>query len=254
MKIISLVVIVSYCIPLYSIVVIGHRGASGHCIENTLSSFERAIECNADMIEFDVRKCASGELIVFHDAQVDRLTAGNGYVALKTLSELKQLKVLGVEQIPTVAEVFDYVDRRVKLYIELKSPAIACDILRMIEYYVQNKQWCYDDFLIASFDHTQLQEIKALNDRIIIVALMYGIPVSFGASATDVNADVVGLDSEFITKAFVDDIHDRGMLVYVYTINDRDDLIRLLGYGVDGIITDYPDYIRDLLLLNCELL
>lgn len=248
MKIISLIIGLVYSVSLYSIVVVGHRGSSGYAPENTLSSFARALEDNVDMIEFDVRKCASGELVVFHNAKVDQLTEGNGYIALKTLDELKTLKVLGTEYIPTVAEVIDFIDHRVKLYIELKSADIAHDMLRMIEYYVQHKGWSYNDFLIASFDHVQLQAIKILNDQIAIVALMYGIPINLGACVSDINADIVSLDSEFITKTFVDDIHNRGMLVYVYTVNDVDDLIRVVNYGVDGIITDYPDYIRALLL------
>jgi len=229
--------------PLYPIVIVGHRGACGYAPENTLSSFAKAIECDVDMIEFDVRQCASGELIVFHDAKVDYLTNGHGYISEKTFDELRQLKVLGNEVIPTLSDVFDFVDRRVKLYIELKSPGIVQDILEIIEYYVHHKKWCYDDFLIASFDHVQLQEIKIANNQIILAALMYGIPISFGACASEITADIVCLDAEFITQRFVDDIHNRGMLAYVYTVNDKETYVRVIGYGVDGIITDYPGVI-----------
>jgi glycerophosphoryl diester phosphodiesterase len=249
MQKISLLIVLTHFVSLYSIVVIGHRGACGYAPENTLASFAKAIECHVDMIEYDVRRCASGELVVFHDAKVDRLTNGSGYVAQKTLDELKQLRILGEESIPTLTEVFDFIDRRVKLYIELKSAAIVRDVLDIIELYVHNKQWHYDDFLIASFDHIQLRESKIANSLIPVAALLYGIPVSFGACVADVTAQVVCLDVEFITQEFVDDIHSRGMLVYVYTVNDYENLIRLTNYGVDGIITDYPDYVRNFLSL-----
>lgn len=232
-----------YSSVIHAVIVIGHRGAAGCAPENTLSSFAHAIECNVDMIEFDVLKCSSGELVVFHDVKVDRLTDGYGYVASKTLAELKKLSVLGCEQIPTLIEVVDFVDHRVKLYIELKSADIADDILEFIEYCVKQKQWRYDDFLIASFDHVQLHTIKAANSLISVAALMCGIPLKLGSCAEDINAQVMVLDVEFINQCFVDDIHSRGMLVYVYTVNDRDDVARLLSYGVDGIITDYPHYI-----------
>jgi glycerophosphoryl diester phosphodiesterase len=232
------------CISLYGVTIVGHRGACGYKAENTLPSFAKAIECGADMIEFDVWRCLSGELVIFHDRELDRLTDGTGRVELKTLNELKQLIVLGTEHIPTLTELFDFVDRRVKLYIELKGSDLAEDVVHIIEDYVSKKQWHYDDFLVAAFDHTQLQTVKMCNNAIAIAALIYGIPVGFGAFASDVEAQVAVLDAELCTKRFVDDIHNRGILVYVYTVNNVDDAARLVGYGVDGIVTDYPDYIR----------
>jgi len=243
-----LIIIMSLLCPLslYPIKIIGHRGACGYAPENTLSSFAKAIGCNVDMVEFDVRRCASGELVVFHDAKIDRITDGCGYVALQTLHELKQLRILESETIPTLQEVLDFIDHRVKVYIELKDLNIVYDVLQMIDYFVHCKQWHYDDFLIASFDHTQLQAVKMVNKNIAVAVLTYGIPVHFGACAAEINAEIVCLDMEFITQEFVHDIHSRGMLVYVYTVNDSEDLIRILGYKVDGIITDYPDYVRTL--------
>lgn len=243
MKKIIIGIVFLYSIIAQAVVIVGHRGACGYEPENTLSSFARAIECGVDMIEFDVWKCASGELVVFHDAKVDRLTDGHGSIALKTLNELKRLTVLGCEQIPTLTELFDFVDRRVKLYIELKGADIAQDVLQVIEHYVKHKQWQYDDFLVASFDHIQLQSIRAANRLIPIAALIYGIPVNLGACAADINAQVMVLSVDFINQHFVEDVHSRGMLVYVYTVNDSDDCVSLMGYGIDGIITDYPCYV-----------
>ena len=230
------------CISLRSVTIIGHRGACGYAPENTLASFAKAIECGADMVEFDVWRCLSGELVVFHDKEVERVTNGTGCVEAQTLDELKQLFVLGTERIPTLTEVFDFVDRRVKLYIELKGSDLAEDVVRMIEQYVTHKRWQYDDFLVAAFDHTQLQEVKMRNSVIAVAPLIAGIPVKLGSFASDVDAAVAVLDAEFCTRRFVDDIHNRGILVYVYTVNSVDDAARLVAYGVDGIVTDYPDY------------
>lgn len=250
MKKILLGIIFLHSTIMQACIVIGHRGAAGYAPENTLTSFARAIECGVDMIEFDVWKCASGELVVFHDEKVNRLTNGDGDISSKTLDELKKLTVLGYERIPTLLEVFDFVDRRVKLFIELKGPDIAYDILEVIEYYVHHKQWHYDDFVVASFDHVQLHAIKAANSSITIAALIYGIPVQLALCAEEINANIVGLGVDFINQRFVDDIHSRGMFVYVYTVNDADDLARLMGYGVDGIITDYPNGI--VYFLDCN--
>lgn len=221
-------------------ILIGHRGAAGYAPENSLSAFAIAMECGVDMVEFDVWKCASGELVVFHDAKLERLTDGYGSITSHTLEELKKLTVLGCETIPTLIEVLDFIDRRVKVYIEIKDAHIAYDVLKVIEYYVEYKQWQYEDFLVASFDHMQLYEIKAANRLVPIAALVYGIPFNFSACIRAINADIVCLTIDFMSQEFVNDIHDHGMLVYVYIINDSDDMIRVVNYGVDGIITDYP--------------
>ena len=228
---------------LQSITIIGHRGAAGCAPENTLSSFAVAIAAGVDIIEFDVWKCASDELMVFHDAILDRITNGTGRLQAKTLHELKKLRVLEYETIPTLIEVLDFVDRRVKVYIELKDEYSAHDVVQLIEYYIQNKGWEYADFIVASFDHWQLREVKHINKNISVAALFYGIPITLAASASEISASITCVDAEFITQRFVDDIHNRSMLAYVFTVNDADTLIHILHYGIDGIITDYPHYI-----------
>ena len=244
MKVLSLIACLLYGVPMNSITIVGHRGACGYAPENTLSSFKKAIECNVDMIEFDVRKCASGELVVFHDAKVDRITDGEGYIASKSLQELKQLKVLGAETMVTLCEALDFIDRRVKIYIELKDLCIVDEVLGIIEHYVNCKQWKYSEFIVGSYDHTQLCTIRTAKKEIFVAALLYGIPIGFGSCGADSNAHIICLDSEFITQQLVDDIHQRDMLVYVYTVNDEYQLLRVLAYGIDGIITDFPDDIR----------
>ena len=84
---------------------IGHRGAKGHVAENTLASIQKAMELGADGIEIDVFRCFSGEIVVFHDKTLNKLTNGTGYIEKNTLSELKELKILGsTHSIPTLEE------------------------------------------------------------------------------------------------------------------------------------------------------
>ena len=112
---------------------IGHRGACVYEPENTLRSFARALELGADMIEFDVHVCASGEAVVIHDAALKRTTNGLGYVKDKTLEELKTLDAGKGEKIPVLEEVFDLVNKRAGLNIELKSenaPVKVCSVIR----------------------------------------------------------------------------------------------------------------------------
>jgi len=103
---------------------IGHRGAMGYQPENTLISFEKAIQLGVDMIEMDVEKCKTGELIIIHDQKVDRTTNGEGYVADFSFEEIKKLDAGNGEKIPTVQEVLNLVKNRVKINLELKNPDV----------------------------------------------------------------------------------------------------------------------------------
>ncbi len=221
---------------------IGHRGAWGYEPENTLRSFERAIvACGVDMIELDVQLCKSGELIVIHDKKVDRTTNGTGYVADKTLQELKQLDAGKGEQIPTLREVFECVNRRVKIDIELKGPGTVEPVIALIEEYVQQRGWQYDDFIVTAFDHYKLKELLDLAPHIPVGALLEGIPLDHGAFAHNMNVPVIGASKNHIDQAYVDAIHASGMKVVVFTADDPDDIADMKALGVDGIISNYPD-------------
>ncbi len=225
----------------HMIIKIGHRGAMGYAPENTLKSFKKALELNVDAVELDVYVCKSGELVVLHDNKVDRTTNGKGYIAEKTLDELKTLDAGGGEKIPLLSEVFDIIDKQVKINIELKGISTAKPVYELIENYVKNKSWKYDDFIISSFNHYELKKFKELNPNIKIGALIAGIPIGFAEFAKKINADSVNLCIEFINQEFVDDAHKRGLKVYVQTVNDLDDIKRMKNLNVDGIFSNFPD-------------
>lgn len=220
---------------------IGHRGALGYAPENTLKSFQKALKLNVDAVELDIYVCKTGELVVIHDDKVDRTTNGNGYVIEKTFEELRSLDAGDGEKIPTLEEVLDLIDKKVRVNIELKGVGTAKPVYELIENYVKNKDWKYDDFLISSFNHYELSEFNELNPEIEIGALLTGIPIGFAEFAEKVNASYVNPCIEFINKEFVDDIHYRGMKVFVWTVNDLDDIKRMKDLGVDGIFSNFPD-------------
>ncbi len=149
---------------------IGHRGACAYAPENTLASFAKALELGVDMVELDVFCCRSGELVVIHDESVDRTTNGKGLVAEMDYDALCRLDAGCGEKIPLLSEVFDLVDRRTKINIELKGEAVASSVVILIEKYVREKGWHYDDFLVSSFDHSQLQDVRSINEELKIGA------------------------------------------------------------------------------------
>lgn len=234
----------AFIFPVSATVIIGHRGACGYKVENTLTSFLHAITYGVDIVELDVFRCASGELVVFHDAKVDYITDGTGYIYHKTFDQIKMLNLAEQEKIPQLSEVFDIVNRQAKICIELKGFGAAYSTVQLIEHYVHTKDWQYSDFLVAAFDHIQLLEVKTYNSSIATVALICGIPVMFGQYAVDARADIASVYTDAISQEFIDDIHKRGLLVHVYTVNDYDDIKTMLMLGVDGIVTDYPDRVK----------
>ena len=220
---------------------IGHRGAMGYAPENTLKSFRKALELNVEAVELDVYVCKSGELVVIHDDKVSKTTNGKGRVVEKTLKELQKLNAGDSEKIPTLVEVLDVIHRKAIVNIELKGDGTVKPVVEIIKNYINNKSWEYDDFIVSSFDHYKLKELKNLNPKIKIGAGIMGIPINFTKFAKDMNANYVEPCIDFVNKEFVDDAHKRGLKVHVWTANDPRDIKRAKNLGVDGIFSDFPD-------------
>ncbi len=111
---------------------VGHRGARAYAPENTLASFKKAIEIGVDAIELDVRKTKDNQLVVIHDADVKRTTDGEGLVSELTLGQIKDFSAEGSEKIPTLEEALDFLDKKVKVLIELKEAGIEEQVLSIV--------------------------------------------------------------------------------------------------------------------------
>lgn len=222
---------------------IAHRGAMGYEPENTLLSFQKAIELNADMIEMDVYRCKTGELVVIHDYTLDRTTNGSGYVWDYTYEEIKRLRTGKDQTIPGLDEVLENLGN-IKINLELKDEAIAEQVYNTITRYVKQGKWAYDDFLISSFNHCLLLDfLKVMknNPGIKICPLILGIPLGLAEFAEKLNAYSIHISTEFVNTAIVEDAHQRGMKIFVFVVNDQRELKRIRSLGVDGIFTNYPD-------------
>ena len=222
---------------------IGHRGARGYEPENTILSFKKALELNVDMVEFDVCRCRSGEIVLFHDKRVDVVTSDTGYVADKTLDELRSYDIGKGQRVLTLEDALNFIDKKVKVNIELKGEDIAAEVYTIIEKYVRKKGWSWDDFLISSFNHYELKEFGRRTGKVKIGAIIAGIPIGYAECAVRVNAYSLHPSKEFINQALVDDAHGRGLKVFVYTPNAPQDIEMMKKLGVDGIFSDYPDRI-----------
>ena len=221
--------------------IIGHRGSAGTTPENTLASFEEAIRAAVKMIELDVHRCATGELVVVHDEKVNRTTNGKGRVDKKSLSELQQLDAGEGESIPTLRQVLHLVRRRVKVNIELKGPAVAEAVFHLLEEFKRLHGWKTGDFCISSFDHNQLLQFRQFDAATPVGILYSRQPKGFSTlaqklKASSVNIPVVAAKAETIRK-----IHAENLEVWVYTVNRVSDFQRLKKLGADAVFTNFPE-------------
>ena len=216
---------------------IAHRGASAYEPENTLRSFERAIELNTDMIEFDVRYSLDRHLVVVHDSKVDRTTDGTGLVSLKTLSELKELDAGKGEQIPTVDEVLELGIGRTKFVIELKDNGVEAEVVDIV-----NKYDLLEDVFIVSFKPKRLKMIKHLEPKLRTGLILFASLNPIGL-AKNCGADVVAPFRWFISKGFVDRARNNGLYTFTWTVDETSKAHNLRQIGVNGIVTNKPDII-----------
>jgi len=225
------------------LLIIGHRGAKGHAPENTLISFQKALDLGVDGMELDVHLSADNQIMVIHDETVNRTTNGDGFVNQLSLQELKSLQIADEHQIPTLAEVLDLVDRKIFINIELKGKDTAKPILALIEKYIATKNWNYNSFLISSFDWNALQEVHQLNPKIALGVLTEtDVDLAIGF-AQFINAKSIHPYFHLLDKENTMLMQQKGFQVFPWTVNEPEDIQKIKSYTVNGIITDFPDRI-----------
>jgi glycerophosphoryl diester phosphodiesterase len=216
---------------------IGHRGAKGHVAENTLASFQKAIDLGVEGIELDVHLSLDGKVMVIHDDTIDRTTPGNGLVKDFSAKELKQF------DIPTLESVFELATKKCFINIELKTFETADKVVELIERYVSENHWKYDEFIVSSFDWNALQQVRFQNENIRIGVLTntnLDLAVAF---AKFIKAYSVHPYYHLLSKENVIQMQSKNFKVYPWTINEQEDIIFVKSLNVDGIITDFPDRI-----------
>lgn len=220
---------------------IGHRGACGYEPENTIASFRKAMELNVDMVELDVRICRSGEIVVIHDETIGRTTGENGFIGEMDSSVVRTLDAGKGECVPLLEEVFNLVNRNIRINIELKEPGTAVPVNNLITRYVKDKGWSLDDFLISSFHHEELLTFRKINSDIDISVLFLRMPKNYYDYAERVNAYSINCYKGITTTEFIDDAHARGLKYFVFTVNRPETIEEMKKMGVDGIISNFPD-------------
>ncbi|MGJ9458048.1 glycerophosphodiester phosphodiesterase [Oceanobacillus sp. CF4.6] len=235
---------------------VAHRGASGHAPENTIVAFDKAVEMKADYIEIDVQMTQDGKLVAIHDTTVDRTTNGTGSVGDYTLDEIQQLDAgswfgeeFAGEQIPTFEEIIDRYQGKIGILIELKSPALypgieekVAEVLMQRNMHKPNN----DKIIIQSFNHESVQRSKELLPNIshgVLAGLTWADVTDEQLAQFAAYADFFNPNMNIVTDELVDRVHTTGMMIYPYTVRAQEQADNLFQLGVDGIITDFPEYV-----------
>ena len=257
------------------VLVLGHRGASGHAPEHTLASYDLAIAMGADYIEQDLQLTKDGVLVVLHDPTLDRTARGprgncTGLVIEKTLEQLRTCEVgswfnqaypqyaraeyAGLP-IPTLEEVFARYRHRVNYYIETKNPEEAPGMEEALvalldRYNLRGSAERRDQVLVQSFSQASLVKLHALAPDMPLIQLVPNI----GSAAIRARLDAVreyavgiGPSKGAVDQALVDAAHARCLDVHPYTINETAEMQKFLALGVDGMFTNFPDRLNALL-------
>lgn len=244
--------------------IIAHRGASGSAPENTLSSFKKALEIGVDYVELDIHLSKDGEVMVIHDATLDRTTNGTGAVQDKTLAELQQLDAgswygdaFKNEPLPTLRQVMELVNGRTKILIEIKSPSkglyagIEQKTLDLIKEY-NAYSWCE----MQSFHPEVVENWLAIDTQVTVYQLIVGAMVGLSyddqvrwGNGIGKNGRVAGINpsKKFARAKYIKKLHNQGYVCFVWTVNETEDMQTLMRKGVDGIITNYPEKLKKLI-------
>ncbi|RQM63761.1 glycerophosphodiester phosphodiesterase [Aeromonas hydrophila] len=220
--------------------IIAHRGASGLAPENTLKAIRLALALGAQAIEIDVQ-LADGELWVFHDRRLERCTDGSGVLTAQSRAYLASLDAGEGEGIPTLWQVMEAIAGQAELHIELKGSQTADEVARLTRRAEAELGFGPTQWVVSSFHHPELARFAALRPDIRLGALTSTIPLSLAKFAAELGAWSLNCDVDFVDQALVQDAHDRGLKVLVYTVDEPADQAMLAAIGVDGIFTNRPD-------------
>ncbi|WDD99509.1 glycerophosphodiester phosphodiesterase [Thalassomonas actiniarum] len=235
--------------------IFAHRGASAAFPENTLLAFEQAIVQGADGIELDVQYHPDGELIVLHDSHLDITTNGQGAYDELGLTELARLDAGNQQKIPTLAQALAQINGRCAVNIELKDAGVAPGRLaaitgllkQQLEQAIVKENYTWSHFIISSFNHHLLAAVKQKYPKIKTAALIASCPLTYSEFTRALDVCQLNVSIDCLNAALVNDAHDRGLTVGVYTVDRQQDIRRCYALGVDVIFSNAPDKSRDYL-------
>lgn len=179
--------------------------------------------------------------MVFHDKKLDRLSNAGGLIEDYDFFTLKKVILEGNHKIPTLQDVLKLIDGKVPLNIELKGANTADRVNFILDYYIREKGWKMEDFLISSFNWEELKSMRSINPEISIAVLTEDDPLQALSIAKELGAVAINPYYKNVNSEIVKTIHDEGYKVYVWTVNEKEDIANMRKFRVDGIFTNFPE-------------
>lgn len=236
---------------------IAHRGASGDYPENSLLAFEKAVEMGCDVIELDLQLTKDGVVVVFHDEKLDRITDGSGLLVDYNYSQLSKLEILdnnenrkyAKQRIITLEELLErFKNQDIVLNLELKNNIVhypglekkVCDLLKKYDF--------VDKSLISSFNHYSLIKVNQICPELDLGIIYLAALYKAEKYADSLPCKIKSLHPLFTTldQDVVANIKNAGYKIYAYTINEEKHIKYMFDLEIDGIITDYPDKLKNI--------
>jgi glycerophosphoryl diester phosphodiesterase len=225
--------------------VISHAACGGHAPENTLAGIRKAIELGAEAIEIDVQASEDGVPVLMHDLTVDRTTNGKGGVAVLSLKRLRELDA-GGERVPTLAEVLGLTKGRVLLVMEIKAPGIEQHIARVV-----HQARALDDVMAWSFFPKALEGMRREEPSMPCALLVAGESITrwhkMRSRALKLGVQGVSMFCTIIDERVVEDCRRSALSLYAWTPDGKREMARLAKLGVDGICSNFPDKVVEVL-------
>lgn len=234
---------------------IGHRGAGGIAPENTRAAIEQAISAGAQWVEIDVQETVDGEVVVIHDSDLMKMAGVDLKVWDATVDEITAVDIgssfdpkFHDERVPTLREILDLCKGRIGIIIELKSyghgQMLEQRVIDLVE-----ASGSVDEVQCMSLKAGVVAQLKKLRPDW-RVGLLLSLAVG---DVRSIDADFLAVNARFATSRMVQKVHEAHKLLYAWTLNDPVSISRMVGRGVDGVITDYPDMAKNVLVQRAEL-
>ena len=228
-----------------------HRGASGLVPENTTAAIVKAMELGSDFSEIDVQETADGIIVLMHDDSLQRTTGIEAGMWEKTFEELKNLEAgawfadeFKGEPIPTLKSIIETVRGIMKLNIELKMNGHQKLLTEKVVKIVEEENFI-NNCILTSFDFSEVKKIKQLNKTIKSGYIFSKMPEN--EDVFTANVDLLSVNKKLVTEEFVQKAHANNKQVHVWTVNKPEDMRNLIELGVDNIITNYPNILKEVL-------
>ena len=227
---------------------IAHRGASGNAPENTLAAFKKALEIGVDAVELDLHGTADGEIVVIHDASLDRTTDRQGHIneiRLETIRDADAGGWFGAEfagePVPTLTEALACIGKETIAVLEIKDPLIAEAVVAKI-----HETGTLDTTVVISFHTPVVQTLRTLEPRIATGWLIgshdkHISPIALCQQLGVLGSSLLNVNHELITAEFAYEIRRRGIALWCWTVDDIDRMREMRTFGVQGITSNYPE-------------